>query len=155
MTDLQVLIEHIHAHPFSQGMSDAHIRTLAGCAREVNFAAGATLFREGDDATTFYWIRSGKVAMEIHTPPNRTVMFDTRGPDDALGWSWAVAPYRWSCDARAVTAVDAVVFDADCLRAEWEHDSELALEMYQRFVSLMHRNLQATRLQLMDVYGRR
>jgi hypothetical protein len=45
------------------------------------------------------------------------------------------------------------VFNAACLRGEWSEDPALAYEMYRRFVPLLHRSLQATQLQLLDVYG--
>ena len=148
--DLELLIRE---HPFSQGMPDEHIRTLTGCAKNVRFRKGAFLFREGESADTFYWIRAGKVAMEFHAPPKGTIQFDSRNADDALGWSWIVEPYRWFCDARAAEEVRALVFDAACLRGKLDRDPQLAYEMYRRFVPLIYRSLQATQLQLLDVYG--
>jgi hypothetical protein len=46
-----------------------------------------------------------------------------------------------------------LAFDGACLRGKWEQDPGLGFQMYKRFVPLMHRALEATHLQLMDVYG--
>jgi len=167
MSNIHDLAQIIREHPFSQGMSDEHIQLLTGCAKNTHFSDGAYLFREGDDADTFYWIRAGKVAMEFHAPPRGTLQIDCRKAGeprgtlqidcrkagDALGWSWIVEPYRWFCDARALEDTRALAFDATCLRGKMEHDLQLACALYRRFVPLMYRGLQRTQLQLLDVYG--
>ncbi|MEZ5540453.1 MAG: cyclic nucleotide-binding domain-containing protein [Pseudomonadota bacterium] len=153
MSSMQDLEQSIRAHPFATGMDTRHVRILAGCAHAVTFSAGTFLFREGEDADTFYWLTAGKAAMELHAPPRGTIRIDTRAAGDALGWSWIVAPYRWFCDARAVAAVQALAFNGVCLRGQLEEDAELARELYRRFVPLMYRSLHATQLQLLDVYG--
>ena len=153
MSDIHDLAQIIREHPFSQGMSDEHIQLLTGCAKNIRFSEGAYLFREGGHADTFYWIRTGKVAMEFHAPPRGTLQFDCRKTGDALGWSWIVEPYRWFCDARALEDTRALAFDATCLRDKMEHDLQLACALYRRFVPLMYRGMHRTQLQLLDVYG--
>ena len=82
-----------------------------------------------------------------------TIQIDSRSGGEPLGWSWIVEPYRWFCDARALEDVSALAFDGACLRGKFDQDLPLAYEMYRRFVPLIHRSLQATQLQLLDVYG--
>ena len=153
MSGIHDLEQLIRVHPFSQGISDEHIKMLTGCAKNMHFRQGAFLFKEGEDADTFYWIRTGKVAMELNAPPRGTIQIDSRNAGEPLGWSWIVEPYRWFCDARAVEDVRALAFDGACLRGKFDQDPQLAYEMYRRFVPLIHRSLQVTQLQLMDVYG--
>lgn len=153
MSSIHDMEQLIRAHPFSQGMSDEHIDMLKGCAKNVRFRPGTYLFKEGGDAETFFWVREGKVAMELHAPPRGTIQIDSRKAGEALGWSWLVAPYRWFCDARALEDVRALAFDGVCLRGKFDQDPLLAHEMYRRFVPMIHRSLQATQLQLLDVYG--
>ena len=102
MSGIHDLQHFIQGHPFSEGMSDEHIKLLTGCAKNVHFEEGAFLFREGEEAETFYCIRSGNVALELHAPPRGTIQIDSRTAGETLGWSWIVSPYRWFCDARAV-----------------------------------------------------
>lgn len=139
--------------PALTGLSAAHRDLVAGCAKNVRFEAGKYIFREGDPADLFYAIRGGAVALEIHVPAREAVIVETLHEDDLLGWSWLFPPYRWSFDARALEPVSAIAFDGACLRGKCEEDKKLGYELMQRFASVMLDRLQATRLQLLDVYG--
>ncbi len=153
MNDVKDIEHFIREHPFFEGMPDEDIKRLTGCAKRVCFPAGTFIFKEGEEARTFFCIQSGQVALEIHAPPKGTFQIDSRKAGDVVGWSWIVVPYRWYCDVRAVEEVRALAFDGACLRGQWDENPRLGYEMYQRFVPLMHRSLQATRLQLLDIYG--
>ncbi len=45
------------------------------------------------------------------------------------------------------------MLDAACLRGKCDDDPALGYEMYKRFAGLVRDRLQATRLQLLDLYG--
>ncbi len=80
-------------------------------------------------------------------------MIATLGEGAVVGWSWLFPPYRWSFDARALELTRTVAFDGACLRGKCEADTTLGYELMQRFAAVMLDRLQATRLQLLDVYG--
>ena len=61
---------------------------------------------------------------------------------------------RLQLDARALGVVRTVAFDAACLRGKCEQDAQLGYTLMQRFAAVMVERLQATRLRLLDVYGR-
>jgi CRP/FNR family transcriptional regulator, cyclic AMP receptor protein len=126
---------------------------LAGCGKNVRFAAGARLFREGDRAETFFLVRHGSVALEAFVPTRGAVTIETIESGEVLGWSWLFPPYRWHFDARALSTVRATAFDAVCLREKCESDSELGYRLMQRFAQVLIERLQWTRLRLLDVYG--
>lgn len=153
MSGIHDLEQLLRDHPFARDMPDACIHEMSGCAENVRFREGAYLFREGENAETFFLIRAGSVVMELNAPPRGTLQIDSRKTGDTLGWSWIVEPYRWFCDARAVDEVRALAFNAVCLRDKLERDPVFASEMYRRFVPLIYRGLHATQLQLLDVYG--
>ena len=54
----------LQEHPFLAGLSQEHIKLLVGCAANVTFQAGEFIFREGDAADKFYFIRHGKAVVE-------------------------------------------------------------------------------------------
>jgi hypothetical protein len=64
-----------------------------------------------------------------------------------------VPPYRWHFTGRAVQDVHAVQFDGACLRGKCEQDPVLGYDLTSRFAQVLVERLQATRFQLMDVYG--
>ncbi|MFC6689274.1 cyclic nucleotide-binding domain-containing protein [Jhaorihella thermophila] len=150
MEDLQRIIR---AHPFFAGLSDAFSELIGGCARNVVFAEGDHLFRQGEEADALYLLRSGQVALEITAPGRGTMTFLTLGPGDVVGVSWLVPPYRWSYDARVVEPTRAIAMDAHCLRRKCEDDPALGYELMKRFVPVLSQRLQAARLQMLDVYG--
>ena len=150
---LQYLTESLHKHPFLSDMDEELLKTLTSCASNLVLPEGTRLFREGEDAKTFYLIRSGRVALEVQAGERGQIRIQTVGPGEVLGWSWLISPYRWHFDAYAVEQVHAFAIDATCLRTKCETDHHFGYEMLRRFSEVLERRLEATRLQLLDVYG--
>ncbi|AKJ68452.1 hypothetical protein PATSB16_24860 [Pandoraea thiooxydans] len=149
-------LEHIlQEHPFFAGFTAEHLRLVAGCARNRRFDAEQYVFREGEPADEFFVIRHGRVALEIAEPGRAPVVFATLGQGEILGASWVVPPYRWMFDARAVALTRVIGIDAACLRGKCEADHDFGYEMMKRFLPVVTRRLHATRLQILDVYGKR
>jgi CRP/FNR family transcriptional regulator, cyclic AMP receptor protein len=140
-------------HPFFKGLEEPYLQLFVDCASNVRFNAGETIFREGEDADKFYLIRQGKVALETAAPQRGSVIIQTLGEGEVLGWSWLVAPYRWRFDARATELTRAIALDGKCLRGRSEEDHDLGYELMKRAAQIMEQRLQAARLQLLDVYG--
>jgi CRP-like cAMP-binding protein len=136
-------------------MAAEELEVLAGCASNVRFAEGEVVFREGDEADTFYLIRHGTIALETFVPTRGPVTIETAGPGEVVGWSWLFPPYRWHFDARALSLVRATAFDGACLRGKCEADTALGYDLMRRFAQVMIERLQWTRLRLLDVYGSR
>ena len=118
-------------------------------------ACALRLFREGDPANQFFLIRHGQVALEIGVPGQTPIVFATIGAGEIVGASWLVPPYRWMFDARAVLLTRAIGIDAACLRGKCEADHDLGYDMMKRFLPILVQRLHATRLQILDVYGKR
>jgi CRP-like cAMP-binding protein len=93
------------------------------------------------------------VAVEISTPERGPVIIQSLGEGDVLGWAWMMPPYRWHFDARAVELTRAIALDGRCLRERSESDHDLGFQLMRRAAHVMEERLQATRLQLLDVYG--
>jgi len=148
---METLEPLLAAHPFARDLSPAHLHLLVGCARNVRFDAGQFVFREGEDASAFYLIRDGRIALEVATP-TATLTLMTLGPGEVLGWSWLFPPYRWKFDARALELTRAIALDAECLRTKSEADHELGYHLLKQFAFMVEQRLHATRLQLLNAY---
>lgn len=146
------IAEVLRDHPFTAGMKPEHLAVIAGCAKNVHLAAGARPIVEGQPADTFYALRDGLVAIEVHAPAGPLVV-QTLHAGDVLGWSWLFPPYRWTFDGRVVEPVRAIAFDGVCLRGKAERDHELGYELLLRMAKVFTSRLAATRLQLLDLYG--
>jgi CRP/FNR family transcriptional regulator, cyclic AMP receptor protein len=152
---IRTIDELIADVPAFAGMREDQLETIAGCATNVQLEADSHLFRHGDAANTFYVMRTGSVALELFVPAHEPVTLQTLHEGDLIGWSWLFPPYRWQFDAHVLEPSRAISFDGACLRGKCDADHELGYELMRRFAQVMTERLQATRLQLMDVYGRR
>ena len=150
---METLERIMSEHPFFKGLEEPYLQLLVGCASNVRFDAGEVIFREGEEANKFYLIRQGKVAVEMFAPSRGPIILQTLGEGEVLGWSWLVAPYRWRFDGRAVELTRAIALDGECLRGKCEEDHNLGYELMKRVSLVMEKLVQATRLQLADVYG--
>jgi CRP/FNR family transcriptional regulator, cyclic AMP receptor protein len=82
------------------------------------------------------------------------VIIQTVGSGDVLGWSWLIPPYRWRFDARTVERTRAIALNGQCLRTKCDDSPRLGYELLKRVTSVFAERLLATRLQLLDVYGK-
>jgi len=120
--------------PFFAGLGPEFGSAISGCTRNLRFAAGEYLFREGE-------------------PGQQPLVVATLHEGDILDGSWLVPPYLWTFDARSSELVRVLGVDARCLRDKCEADHDLGYELMKRFAGAMGERLRATRLQVADVYG--
>jgi CRP/FNR family transcriptional regulator, cyclic AMP receptor protein len=149
MEDLQRVLRE---HAFLEGLSAEQDAVLVGCAKNVRFEPGDLLLREGDAADTFFLLRVGEVALELHVPGRGAVQMEKLGPGDVLGLSWLSPPHRVQLDARAVWPVVALAFDGACLRRKMEADPRLGFVLVKKVLAETIKRLQRVRLQRADVY---
>jgi CRP-like cAMP-binding protein len=143
----------LREHPFFAGLKEEFSTLICGCAKNVRFEAGQYLFHEGEPADQFYLVRHGRVALEIASPGRGSMIFQTLHEGEIVGVSWLIPPYRWTFDAKALELTRAIAMDAACLRRKCEADHDLGYEMMKRFMPVLIERLQATRMQILDVYG--
>jgi CRP/FNR family cyclic AMP-dependent transcriptional regulator len=143
----------LNEHSFFAGMDPEWLALIAGCGKNVVYPPGATIAKEGDPADTFFAVRHGLVAVEIFAPGAGSLTVQTLGDGAILGWSWILPPHRWMFDLRAVETTRAVLFDATCLRTKCDESPAMGYEFVKRFAAVLTDELNAVRLQLLDVYG--
>lgn len=135
-------------------LENEHLKLLSGCAKNEKIDAEKYLFKEMQEAEKFYLVRKGKIALEMYIPQKGRVIIQTLEDGDILGWSWLIPPFNWHFDSRAISQVRLISFDAKCLRTKCEKDKNFGYEIMKRIAYLMETRLEATRLQLLDLYGK-
>lgn len=140
--------------PVFAELDPAQRAVVTAGVEERYFAKGRFVLRQGGEATQFYVIEKGRVALEVAGPGRTPVTLQTLGSGDVLGWSWLVSPYSWHFDARALDEVQTVAFDAKRLRELMDRDPVIGYRLARRFLSITTERLQSARMQLLDVYGR-
>jgi CRP-like cAMP-binding protein len=146
--------EILERHPFFHRLNPAQLREIALHCEQVNYEAGKYIFKEGRPANRFYLLLHGQVALEIHDPGRDPLTIQTLVDEDLMGWSWLFPPYHWHFDARTVKPVRLLAFDGSWLREQIEADPKLGYLFMSLVAQIMFDRLQATRLQLMDIYSK-
>ena len=149
---MHTLEQYLSEHEFLKGLDQKYLELLAGCASNVRFDEGEHIFRMGKEANTFYLIRQGTVSLELYTPQKGSIRIKTVDEGEVLGFSWLIPPYHWHYDAIATELTRAFALDGKCLRGKCENDPSLGYELFKRFSFIMQEALNATSLQLLDVY---
>ena len=139
--------------PFFQGLKTEHLGLIAGCARNVRFKAGEFAGHAGDPADKFWAVRQGRITLEMFVPGRGALTISTASEGDVAGFSWLVPPHQLRFDVRALDDTRALEFDGRCLRGKFETDPAFGFELLGRFSRLVAQRLEATGLQLVDIYG--
>lgn len=156
MSDKHDMVEELGKHPFMDGLSSELVEQMAQFVKGIKtWDSDEVMFRSGGAADDCYLIRSGEVALEVHSPGSGSRIIQTVSRGEVLGWSWLFSPYRWVFDARVLTPVEAIVLDGEMMRGSISDNHPLGFEIMTRFARIIVGRLQATRLQLLDLYASR
>lgn len=145
--------EIIKSHPFFSGCDQDEINLISGCGQNKVFQKGEQLAKEQDPADIFYLIKKGHVAICTQIPNRDKQVIQTIGDNEIFGWSWLFPPYRWMFEAIALEVTHCIAMDGKCLRNKLEENPALGYKLMKEFSLLIIKRLNATRLQLLDVYG--
>jgi CRP-like cAMP-binding protein len=138
---------------FVEGLPPENLERLAEIASPASWGPGEVIFREGQRDSRLYVIEEGRVALELAQLGRGRVTIMTIGPGEVLGWSSLYQGRPKTATARTVQPTRAVAFDADRLRALCDTDPRLGYHITRQILSAVAERLQATRLQLLDVFG--
>lgn len=140
---------------FLSGLPASCAAALAACATGIVVGRGEFLAQEGRPADRFFVIERGRVAIELHAPGRGPLIIATVGDGHVVGWSWLFPPRTWHFDAVALAETEAIAFDAPAVLRAADADPELRHELTARVAAAMARRLEGSRMQLLDMYGRR
>ena len=151
--DFEKMMETLQTMAVFQGLELHQLTVLASMAKEVAYAEGDMVFREGEVGKTVYLIQDGQVALDIYVPGRGPVTILTVGPGQLLGWSSLFSTERKTANGRVVKPTNAIALDANELRQLCRQDHELGCIIAWRVSELIAGRLKATRLQLLDIFA--
>ncbi len=152
MTEIDV-VQTLRSIRFLRDVSDELIGKLADICRVTDFAEGTVIFREGQPARALYLIVEGNVAIEISAAGIGCKRIMTLEGGDLLGWSPVLEGERLTATARALGPARTVEIDGPQIVAMGEENPRLGYEFMKLADVALAKRLNATRLQLVDVYG--
>ena len=147
------LTKLMQKHRFFDGLAKKDIARLAGCGGLRTMPANRSIATEGTPATEFIVLLDGRVAIETTVPGKPPITLQTVEAGDVIGWSWIDAQ-SWVFDVRTLTDCEAIVLNGPEVMKVLTSDSALGFEMMRRLNRVVSERLGATRLQLLDIYGR-
>ncbi len=150
---MNILDPHFVENSVLKGLNASHLQALNDCASVVHFKPGEILFERGKESDRFFLIMSGKVNVELYTPERGPRPIQTLGSGDLLGTSWILSPSKWRSDARAVTATEALSFNAHMVREKCATDQQLGYELMSRFFIAISTRLEAAQNQILAMYA--
>lgn len=154
MIGIQDFIQTTQGQDVLEGFEPQDLERLAALASEVRFKRDHIVFREGENHGYFYLIIDGSVVLEI-TAGGHPMSLQTLHGGDAMGWSSLVDPLGGAhFEARALTPVRALAFQGAQLRAACEIDPAFGYRMMKALLTLVTERLDASRLQLVDMYAK-
>jgi len=135
---------------------DSHLLDIISSNAKIKeFDTGKYICRDGEEANVFYLILKGKVALEVNVHSKDSLVLQTLGNGNVLGWSWLFKPYLWNVDARTTEKTKVLELDGKLIRHECEKNHEFGYTLLTKLANVFVNRLQATRLQLLDVYGKK
>ncbi|WMS45242.1 Crp/Fnr family transcriptional regulator (plasmid) [Acuticoccus sp. MNP-M23] len=103
---------------------------LAHQSSERSFPAGAIIFRQEETVRRVFWVVSGMVHLERHTPAGRCIVLQRAGPEDRLAEASLFAD-RYHCDAVAASACTVRSLHRDHVLAYLQNHTAAALELLE------------------------
>ncbi len=149
----EVTASSLATHPFLRGMDAAHLTALARTARTVVFPARHRIMEAGGNASRFWLIQSGSVAVDMDIPGDGRIIIESPGIGEILGWSWLIPPHQWAFGAITTTPVQAFEFDAAAVNALCASDPELGYDLTRRMLRVLAHRLRTTRVRLATTCG--
>jgi CRP/FNR family cyclic AMP-dependent transcriptional regulator len=127
-------------------------RRIAAIGEVADFPVGAIVVAEGEPCRAMGVVVSGRIALRLAVPGAGDQTIITVDEGDLFGWSALLPGAPATSTGVALLPTRALLFERERLVAALAVDAEMAAAVYQRVLLAVVRRLQATRLQLLDLY---
>lgn len=148
-----LLTETLQEIAFLQEMSPEHLEKIANIAHVRDFDEYEVIFREGQPAKHVYLVMYGNVSLEVCSPGAGCRQILTLGPGELLGWSAMLDHKCYTARARAPHSARLVEIDVTHLLEICDQDPKFGYDVMRRTAVALAKRLNATRMQLLNVYG--
>jgi CRP/FNR family transcriptional regulator, cyclic AMP receptor protein len=133
-------IELLHRVPVFSTLGEEELRRVAQVAVPRRFDAGEVVFREGDESSTCYIVRSGHVRAIREHSDGRTITLATFGPGDIFGELAMFDNERRSATVEAAEPTEAIAILAGDMRRLLKEHPDIAIKL----LSALGRRLRET-----------
>lgn len=137
---------------FAADMPADVCRRMAAIAEVKDYPGGTIIVQEGVPCRALGIVLSGRIALRLSVPGvgERTIITVDEG--DVFGWSALLPASVATSTGVTLGPTRVLLFEREQLAMALAADGDLAAAVYQRVLLAVARRLQATRLQLLDLY---
>jgi CRP-like cAMP-binding protein len=162
-------LDLLRESPFFEGMEQEHLEYFARHARNEKFEPGDHVIKQGEPATAFYVLASGKIELSFAKPgADAVVRNEESGPEMdgqtpahivghrgyPVGWASIVEPYRYRATAVARERTEMLVLERDLFEEYAKKRPDFGLAFMRRVLWLIGNHLRMTRTRLVAArYG--
>jgi CRP-like cAMP-binding protein len=122
---VNMLTDELAENPFFESVLPEQIERLATLFTSASYAAGATIFRQGDLAERVYLLETGEVALRVHPEDGGSLTIARICPPGIFGWSAALGRTRYTSFAECTQDARALVAKGSDLRGLVQCEPEL------------------------------
>jgi CRP-like cAMP-binding protein len=151
---IEELARTAEKYPLLADLPPEHLPKLLEIAEERWFMENELIFPEDVNSERLFLIAQGRIALENRVD-GQTIVIQTLGAGDTMGWSALTETATTHFQARALTRVQTIAFNGAALSLAFKEDHDLGYEMMKRLLALVTERLDHTRMQLIDMYGKR
>jgi CRP/FNR family cyclic AMP-dependent transcriptional regulator len=137
---------------FGADMPEGICERVSAIAEVKEYPAGAHVVEEGTACRELGVILSGRIALRLTLPGVGQQTILTIDDGDLFGWSALLPESIATSTGVTLVPTTALVFQREPLAALMAADCEVATVIYPRVLVAVTRRLQATRVQLLDLY---
>jgi rubredoxin len=112
------------------GVGEEVMQKILGIGETMVCEPGTVLFRVDDNATTMYFIQSGRVAIRVKEGKAEKTVY-TASAGDVLGWSTVVLPYQRTATAVVVEKAKVVAIDTNKFQSFCEKNPATCYQVVQ------------------------
>lgn len=112
------------------GVGEEAMKKILSIGEKMVCEPGTVLFRADDDATTMYFIESGRVAVQVKEGGTEKTVYNA-SEGDVLGWSTVVLPYQRTATAVVVEKAKVVAIDTNKFQAFCDKNAAMCYRVAQ------------------------
>jgi CRP-like cAMP-binding protein len=146
------LSETLRNHAFTAGLSDSQVDGLVKLATKVTFEEDEVILVDGQRSTSFYFVITGSVVVELSTP-HCTMCVQSLGAGSVFGWSAILDRQDTLFQVRARENTTALQISGAALKQQCFEDPSLGTAILHRLLNVVAGRVKATELRFAEMCG--
>jgi len=135
------------------GVGEEAMKKILSIGETMVCEPGIVLFRADDDATTMYFVQSGRVAIRVKEGKTEKTVY-TASEGDVLGWSTVVLPYQRTATAVVVEKAKVIAIDTNKFQKYCDENAAMCYRVAQNVNRAVIARLRFAKAQEVEqVYG--